>query len=344
MPPVFRKQPGLTYDDVLLVPQHSTGASRAKVGTSTRLGNLHLTVPFVSANMDTVTGPEMAIAMGKLGGLGILHRYATTETVLGWIERIREEDEIAVPSVGIKSEDLQAASRYLEAGLKAICVDVAHGHSDTVAKMVSALKKMGWDTVIAGNVATADATKFLINAGADVIKVGVGPGSMCTTRLVTGHGVPQLTAVLECSEVARSYSKYIIADGGIRHPGDVVKAIAAGAHAVMLGGVLAGTDETPGEWLSMGDGLARKKVFRGMASAAAQTSFRGSVSNGTPEGETTLVDSKGSAADVINVMLGGLRSGLTYHGAANLQDLHEYAEFVEVSGNTVYENGPHGKR
>lgn len=344
MPPVFRKQRGLTYDDVLLVPQRSTGASRANVGLSTRLGRLHLTIPFVSANMDTVTGPEMAIAMSRLGGMGILHRYATPNEVLGWISRIHDEEQLAVPSIGIKEEDLKAAQAYLDAGVCAICVDVAHGHADTVAKTVMALKKMGYETVIAGNVATAEGTLFLIQAGADVIKVGVGPGSMCTTRLVTGHGVPQLTAVLESAEVADKHGKQIIADGGIRHPGDAVKAIAAGAHAVMLGGMLAGTDETPGDWLSMSDGMARKKVFRGMASAAAQTSFRGSVGNGVPEGETTLVDSRGPVSEVVGVMVGGLRSGLTYHGAATLGDLHEYAEFVEVSGNTLHENGPHGKR
>lgn len=344
MPPVFRKQRGLTYDDVLLVPQHSAGTSRANVGLSTRIGKLQMTIPFISANMDTITGPEMAIAMGKLGGLGILHRYATTDTVLGWIKQIQEAGQVAIPSIGIKEEDLPAAAAYLKAGAQAVCVDVAHGHSDTVVKTVAAVKSMGWQTVIAGNVATAEGTRFLLEAGADVVKVGVGPGSMCTTRLVTGHGVPQLTAVLECAAVANEYQRYIIADGGIRHPGDAVKAIAAGAHAVMLGGMLAGTDETPGEWLSMGDGLTRQKVFRGMASASAQTSFRGSVSNGTPEGESTLVNTKGPVAQVVGIMLGGLRSGLTYHGAATLGDLHEYAEFIEVSGNTLYENGPHGKR
>lgn len=344
MPPVFRKQRGLTYDDVLLVPQHSSGNSRSSVGLSTRLGNLHLDIPFVSANMDTVTEVEMAIAMGKLGGLGILHRYADAATVLRWIRDIKAAGGEAVPSVGTKLEDLDTAELYLSEGVNAICVDVAHGHADTVAATVSALKKLGVGTVIAGNVATAEGARFLIQAGADVVKVGVGPGSMCTTRLVTGHGVPQLTAVLECAEVAGEYGKYIIADGGIRHPGDAVKAIAAGAHAVMLGGMLAGTDETPGEWLSIGDGLSRKKVFRGMASAAAQTSFRGSVSNGVPEGETTLVDSRGPVSEVVGIMVGGLRSGLTYHGAATLGDLHEYAEFVEVSGNTLHENGPHGKR
>lgn len=336
------EKPGYTFDDVLLVPSKSL-ASRSVADTQTRLaGNLHLSIPIISANMDTVTELSMALAMHTSGGIGILHRYATPETVIGWIETIeRQFPGRAIPSVGLSFTDRANAEKYWQAGARIICVDVANAYSAAAIFQVSLLKRKGW-TVIAGNVATPEGLLALASVGADVVKVGIGPGSVCTTRLVTGHGVPQLTAIMDCAE-ALSLSVFsetvkIIADGGIRNSGDIVKALAAGAHAVMLGGLLAGCDETPSQ-----NGL---HVYRGMASNDARVNFvahGGSLSwGGAEEGTSTLVDSKGSVVAVLYNLVAGLKSGMSYSGAHTLYDLREFSEFMVVTPNAVKENGPHG--
>lgn len=322
---------GLTFDDVLLVPQYSELASRAEADISTRLGNITLKVPIVSANMDTVTETTMAIAMGESGGLGILHRYASEEAIIKSCKDIIMMGYEAVPSVGVMPEDVKKAISYKEF-TNSICLDVAHGDSKAVVAMILELKKEGYVNIIAGNVATGDGALRLYDVGANIIKVGVGPGSVCTTRIVTGHGVPQLTAI---EDVYKRFSRldnkaYIIADGGIRHSGDIVKALAAGADAVMIGGLLAGTNQSP-----------NKGVYRGMASSEAQMDFKGKVGNGTAEGVSVKIQAKGSVYEIIHQLSGGIRSGLSYSGCKNIEELQKYAIFMTITANGLAESHPH---
>ncbi len=323
-----------TFDDVVLVPQVSDIKSRSEVDIGTKVGNLELDTPIFSANMDCITEVSMAAAMDLSGGAGILHRYADTKTVLHWIRKLQSFGmvETVIPSVGIQALDLETAKAYFDAGVQTVCLDIAHAATNRASVMCSELKKIGFKTVIAGNVATPDGVNVLYQGGADVVKVGVGSGSACSTRVVTGHGVPQVTAIMNCADVARGFGIHIIADGGIRSSGDIVKALAAGAHAVMLGGMLGGTDECP------------RSDFRGMASAEAQKEFRGSISNGTPEGVTYQPSKKGPVHTVLAELKGGIRSGLSYSGVRTLEELRRNAIFAEVTTNGHLEGTPHGKR
>lgn len=326
----------LSFDDALLVPGFSEIKSRKFVDVSTVLAGLSLEIPIISANMDTVTDVGMALAMKRLGGLGIMHRYASTSTILSWIDQFDDKRE-AIPSIGF--DDFEKALCYADAGITTVCIDVAHGHHQRMTKLIPRLKDVGLN-VIAGNVATFSGAMFLAALGADVIKVGIGPGSVCTTRVVTGHGVPQLTAIMDAAAVKNEYPNVgIIADGGIRSSGDGVKALAAGADALMLGGLLAGTDETPGNIRFIDN--KKLKVYRGMASRRAQQDFRGYVS-GTPEGEETFVDARGPVKDILVEFVAGLKSGLSYTGASNLQQLKEMAQWIQVTSAGYKEGLPHG--
>lgn len=332
---------GLTYDDVLIVPSKSAVRSRKDPSLSTRLTRrTKIDLPFISANMDTITESPMALAMGQLGGVGILHRFMTVEQQLEEVRKVRASGlPIIAASIGVNEEGRERAIKLVEAGVNLLTIDIAHGHSVSMIETLQWLKDRFHDRVelIAGNVATPEATEELIRAGADAIKVGIGPGSMCTTRIITGAGVPQLTAVAWCSEVARNHNVPIIADGGLKSSGDVVKALAAGAETVMLGSLLAGCLETPGEI------HGGRKHYRGMASKAAQVSWRGSLPEGmAPEGEATSVAVKGSVRDVIMELAGGLRSGMSYINAADLSEVMEKARFMEMSPNGYRESVAHG--
>lgn len=332
---------GLTFDDVLIVPSKSAVRSRKDPNLSTRLTkNLNLGMPFISANMDTVTESAMAIAMGNMGGVGILHRFMTIEQQIQEVHRVRAAGlKIIGASIGVNEEGLIRAEALVKEGVNLLTIDIAHGHSVAMVEMLQKLRDKFQEKVdlIAGNVATPEATEELIRAGADAIKVGIGPGSMCTTRIITGAGVPQLTAVAWCAEAARSHKVPVIADGGLKSSGDVVKALAAGAETVMLGSLLAGCLETPGEI------HGGKKHYRGMASRAAQVSWRGGLPEGmAPEGEATSVPVKGSAKDVIMELAGGLRSGMSYINAENLSEILEKARFMEMSANGFRESVAHG--
>lgn len=331
----------LTFDDVLLVPQYSEIASRKEVDLSTDLFGKTFALPICSANMDTVTGLTMAAMMSDLGGAGFLHRYTTPQEVAIWVLKLVQCQRIAIPSIGIKDEDFTNALEYMKTGATAINIDIAHGDSAHMMKMIQRLHAEGIK-VIAGNISTYDAAINLAAAGADVLKVGVGPGSMCTTRIVTGHGVPQLTAIEECTKIKQAYPDVrIIADGGIRNSGDCVKALAFGADMAMIGSILSGTDEAPGQIiLTKTDGYA--KEYRGMASSAARSSVAQVDSSYVAEGESTFVKCKGPAKNIIDQLAGGIRSGLSYSGTQNIKQLQEVAEYVIITNNGVLESRPHG--
>jgi IMP dehydrogenase len=333
---------GLTFDDVLIMPKKSEVRSRKDPSLRSRLTKTKfLDTPIISANMDTVTESPMAIAMHKMGGMGIIHRFMNIEKQIAEIEKLKEAGgQIISASIGVNADFKERTASLIKAGVNLLTIDIAHGHSVQMMETLKWLK----DTypaveIIAGNLATPDAAIDLIEAGADAIKVGIGPGSMCTTRIITGCGVPQLTAIALCAEAAASYGVPIIADGGIRTSGDMVKAFAAGADTIMLGSMLSGTMETPGDIVN------GKKQYRGMASKKAQVSWRGDMPLGmAPEGESTYVTVKGHVSDVLHELMGGIRSGMSYVNATTIAEMREKAQFMEMSANGISESRAHGVR
>ncbi len=478
----IRPSPGLTFDDVLLVPKRSGIASRLAVDTRARLTRrISLAIPLISANMDTVTEANMAIAMARAGGLGAIHRFMTSERQAVEVAKVKRAESFVVESpaaippdasvaqarqllaelgiggllvtdalsrllgmltnrdvllapdplapvstvmtpreqlitltvggsqvedleqarsllhahrieklpllnaegetiglvtaqdiikheqyphatkdskghlcvaaaVGVKPGDLQRWEACVAAGADALVVDIAHGHSDHAIQVVRELKQsFPHAEIIAGNVATAQGVRDLADAGADAIKVGVGSGSICTTRIVTGFGVPQLTAIIDCAEAARQVGVPLIADGGIRTGGDLTKALAAGADSAMIGSLLAGTEESPGASV-VRDGR-RYKIVRGMASLSANIERKMVEKGGevdlvdweqvVPEGVEALVPYRGAVIDLLHQLVGGLRSGMSYAGAGTLAELQENAEFIQITGAGMRESGAH---
>jgi IMP dehydrogenase len=475
---------GLTFDDVLLVPKYSDISSRRDVSTATRFSrDIKLGIPIVSANMDTVTESRMAIALARLGGLGVIHRFMSVEDQVNEVSKVKRSEGILIedpitlspdktvreawnltesndiggivvvdaerrvlglvtrrdmalednedrkisevmtprkelitappgvtmerakellhqnrveklpiidgrgrlaglitskdilkrrrfPSatkdekgrlrvaaaIGVKGDHMERAKRLVEVSVDALVVDIAHGHSAHAIETVREIKKkLGAVDVVVGNVATAKATHDLIQAGADGVKVGVGSGSICVTRVVTGFGVPQLTAIIDCCDAAREQGVPIIADGGIRNPGDVTKALAAGASTVMVGSLFAGTEESPGPTI-LRDGV-RYKLTRGMASLASTIDRRirestdvtrdesalieEVIEENVPEGVEGLIPYKGQAEEVVKQLVGGLRSGMSYCGSRTLRDLCRKAEFVRITEAGFKESLPH---
>ncbi|MBU6034025.1 IMP dehydrogenase [Lactobacillus helveticus] len=356
----------LTFDDVLLIPAESHVLPN-EVDLSTKLAdNIKLNIPLVSAGMDTVTEGAMAIAMALQGGLGVVHKNMSIQAQAGEVANVKS---VVVPSnttkaavddqnrllcaaaVGVTSDTFERAEALLEAGVDAIVIDTAHGHSAGVLRKIKEIRDhFPKQTLIAGNVATGDATRALFDAGVDVVKVGIGPGSICTTRIVAGVGVPQITAIYDAASAAREYHKPIIADGGIKYSGDVVKALAAGGNAVMLGSMLSGTTEAPGDIFE--DNGKKYKRYRGMGSMGAMAQahgssdryFQGGVNEANklvPEGVEARVEYKGDVSDVIFQIDGGLRSGMGYCGAANIPELIEKAQFVQITNAGLRESHPH---
>lgn len=333
---------GLAYDDVLIIPTSSPVDSRSNVSLKTSLSpefGLDLDIPFVSAPMDTVTGIEMAQAMADAGGLGFLHRFQSVDSQLAAIEAI---DGPVVGTVGIDGTPDKDAARLAEAGAAAVCIDIAHAHMDrcvqTVTDVVLAVPPN--TPVIVGNVATAQAARDLVEAGADVIKVGIGAGSHCITREVTGVGVPQFTAVCEVvSEVGDEVG--VIADGGIRKSGDVARALCAGADAVMLGGLLGQCTESPAPSIRR-DGELFKNV-RGMASKEARedNELMEADNEEAVEGEATLRPEIGSVDRLLSDFSAGVRSAFSYVGAHTIEEAQENTEFIRVTPSTVERNGVH---
>tara|TARA_Y100000593_G_scaffold14802_1_gene28501 strand:- start:1801 stop:2829 length:1029 start_codon:yes stop_codon:yes gene_type:complete len=320
----------LSFDDVLLVPSYSDIKSRGEVDLSVDMGgNLNLSLPIIASPMDSVSEDEMALAMADAGGISIIHRYNTIERQVELIKRvIAEHYPINVgAAVGVTGDYLERAYAIRAAGVNTICVDIAHGHHTLMKEALDTLRNKFNNSlhIMAGNVATLEGFNDLADWGADSIRVGIGGGSICSTRIQTGHGVPTLQSVMDCAKSDRDAR--LIADGGIKTSGDVVKALAAGADAVMLGSMLAGTDETPGGVFvdKYGDGLDYK-VYRGMASRNAQMDWRGKSSS--PEGISTTVRYKGPVLDVLQDLTGGIKSGFSYSGARTLSELHAKAEFI----------------
>ncbi len=466
---------GLTFDDVLLVPKRSSVVSRSHVSLRTELSrNVSINMPIVSANMDTVTEANMAIAIAREGGIGIIHRFMSIEQQVNEVRRVKRAENIIIEqpytvsqeqrlqdaiskmneynvsgllvtdderlvgiltrrdimfesdgnkrvydvmtknvitakygigieeakdilhkyrieklplvdeknrvkglitakdimrmneyplaakdkkgrllvgaAVGVKGDYMERTDKLLEAGTDIIVIDIAHGHSENAINAIKSIKKAHPTCeLIAGNVATAQGTKDLIEAGVDAVKVGVGSGSICITRIVTGSGVPQLTAIMECTKVAREYNVPVIADGGIRNSGDITKALAAGAHTVMIGSLLAGTDESPG--VSITKNGKRYKIYRGMASFYASLGRKireegalaidEDLNDYVPEGVEALVEYKGSVVEIVRHLLGGLRSGFSYCGARNIDELHRNAEFIRMTTAGYIESMPH---
>ena len=330
---------GITFDDVLLVPSYSEVLPK-DVSLKTRFSkHIELDLPFASAAMDTVTEADMAIAMAKSGGIGVIHKNMPADRQADEVRRVKSAGYKVAAASGITKDAMERVKLLVDAGADAIVLDSAHGHSKGVIDALKAVKKAfpGVDVVV-GNIATANAAKDLIAAGADALKVGIGPGSICTTRIVAGVGMPQITAIADVAEVAGDVP--VIADGGLRYSGDIVKALAAGASCVMCGSMFAGTDEAPGEVV---DGM---KCYRGMGSidamqqGSADRYFQNGGGKLVPEGVVAKVPYKGHVADILFQLAGGLRSGMGYTGSADIPALW-HANFVKISPATVKENHPH---
>ena len=467
---------GLTFDDVLLVPKYSNITSRSQTNLNTKLSrNISLNIPFISANMDTVTESGMAVAMAREGGIGIIHRFLSIEDEVKEVQKVKRSGSVMIENpytitpdqtvsdainyaqeqgvsgllvtdselklvgiltdrdlifetdlsklvkdvmtkdvitaklgisledakellhkhrieklpliddskhvkglitskditnienfpvaskdkkgrplvgaaVGVKGDFMERAESLLEADADVLVVDIAHGHSENAINTVHHIKKAFPDSeLVAGNVATAKGAEDLIKAGVDAVKVGVGSGSICITRVVTGSGVPQLTAVIDCAKVGKDNDIPIISDGGTRNSGDATKALAAGASSVMIGSMLGGTDESPGSLLTKNG--KRFKVYRGMASLAASlgrksketgyVSLEDDLNDYIAEGVEAMVPYKGSITDILKQLTGGIRSGLSYCGAHSIPQMQENAEFIKMSHAGIAESQPH---
>ncbi|MDH3361964.1 MAG: IMP dehydrogenase [Nitrosopumilus sp.] len=466
---------GLTFDDVLLVPKYSDITSRSQTSLNTQLSrNISINIPFVSANMDTVTESSMAVTMARAGGIGIIHRFLTIKEQSNEVLKVKRSGSVMIENpysiyldksvqdaldyagdkeisgllvvdsnsklvgiiterdllfadthmkikdvmtrdvvtakpgvtldeskeilhkhrieklpivddsgiirglitskditnnadfpnaskdkkgrplvgaaVGVKGDFLERSESLLESGVDILVVDIAHGHSENAMSTVRNIKKAFPDCeLIAGNIATANGAEDLIKAGVDAVKVGVGSGSICITRVITGSGVPQLTAVMDCAKIGKDYGIPIISDGGTRTSGDATKALAAGASSVMIGSMLGGTDESPGTVLTKNG--KRFKVYRGMASLAASIGRKsketGSISldddlnDYVAEGVEAMVPYKGTVTDILKQLTGGVRSGLSYCGAHTIQQMQENAEFIKMSRAGFAESQPH---
>ena len=345
---------------MLLIPEYSDLTSRSEVSLRTRFSRrLWINIPISSAAMDTVTEHRMAIALARMGGIGVIHRFMPIERQVEEILKVKEEPvgissseamgrdgRLAIAAaVGVRGDYLVRAEKLYEAGVDAVVVDVAHAHSRLAVEAVKSIRKSLGDDIdiVVGNIATAEAARDLVDMGVDGVKVGIGPGHACTTRIVAGVGVPQLTAIMEVSRVARQYGVPVIADGGIRSSGDIVKALAAGASSVMIGYLFAGTDEAPGKPVIVGG--YKYKLYRGMASNSSyiqRLSIDGQdpedLSSYASEGIEMLIPYRGSVLDVIANLVSGIRSGFSYVGARNIEELWEKARFIVLAPGAIRES------
>ena len=340
----------LTFDDVTLAPKYSD-ILPSEVDTSIVLSKfLKLKIPLLTSAMDTVTESKMAIAIAKAGGIGIIHRNLNIKKQVEEIKKVKKQKLLVGAAVGAGSNELTRAKAILKEGINMIVVDTAHGHTKKVSEMIKFIKKEknSKTALCAGNIATAEAARYLDKLGVDIIKVGIGPGSICTTRLVAGIGVPQLTAILNVRNAIKKSKVKIISDGGIKYSGDLAKAFAAGADAVMIGSLFAGTDETPGKLIKKNGKLF--KSFRGMGSVGAMN--KGSAdryfqskqkdnSKYVPEGVEGLARYKGKVGKVIFKLVGGLRSSMGYLGSKQIKYLRKKPQFIKITKAGFYESMVH---
>ena len=340
----------LTFDDVTLVPKYSE-ILPSDVDTSIKLTqSLKLKIPLLSSAMDTVTESQMAIAMAKAGGLGVIHRNLDIKKQVIEIKKVKKQKLYVGAAVGTGNNEFNRAEAIIKENVEMIVVDTAHGHTKKVSEIIRFIKKKkGKGTSLcAGNIATAEAAKFLISLGVDIIKVGIGPGSICTTRLVAGIGVPQLSAILNVRNGIKNKNVKIISDGGVKYSGDLAKAFAAGADAVMIGSLFAGTDETPGKLIRRKGKLF--KSFRGMGSVGAMNkgsadrysqSKQKDKSKYVPEGVEGFVKYKGKVSNIVFKLIGGLRSSMGYLGSKQIKYLRNKPQFVKITKAGFYESMVH---
>jgi len=331
---------GLSYDDVLLEPQYSNIESRSQIDIGNSLGEVQLNTPIIASPMDTVSSVSMAMAMHKAGAMAILHRYNTPAEQANLVMYAKEripDINIGV-AIGISDDYLMRAELAKTMGAQLLCVDVAHGHHILMERALKTLRDKHGDSfhIMAGNVATVEGFNDLNDWGADSIRVGIGGGSICSTRVQTGHGIPTLQSVMDCSQSDRDAK--IIADGGIKNSGDIVKAIACGADFVMIGSLLAGTTEAPGEVMYDKSGQSFK-AYRGMASKEAQVDWRGRTAS--VEGVSTVVPTKGPAKNTIEQLELGIRSGLSYSGARNIIEFQARVRLITQTPAGQSESGTH---
>jgi len=339
----------LTFDDVLLIPKYS---DVIPLNTNIFLQltkNISLKVPFMSSAMDTVTESKMAIAIAKEGGMGIIHRNLNIKDQSNEVKKVKDKKLLVGAAIGTNQEDLDRARSLTLNGVDLVVIDTAHGHSEKVLRTLSKIKRIIKKVPICvGNIATGEAAKKLYNSGADIIKVGIGPGSICTTRMVAGIGVPQISAIMEVKKALNKKNVKIISDGGIKFSGDIAKALAAGADAIMMGSIFAGTDESPGKKFKSKGKIY--KEYRGMGSIGAmsagsanryfQKNFK-DKSKFVPEGVEGRVEYKGKVAKIIYQLQGGLRSSMGYIGAKNLKEINKKGKFVKITKAGFYESMVH---
>ncbi len=340
----------LTFDDVTLAPKYSEILPSDADTSLSLTKNLKLKIPLLSSAMDTVTESRMAIAMAKAGGIGVIHRNIDIKKQLSEIKKVKKQKLIVGAAVGAAPNEFVRAKEIIKEGVDLIVVDTAHGHTKKVAEIIKYIKKIKTKKIAlcAGNIATLEAAKFLIKLGVDIIKIGIGPGSICTTRLVAGIGVPQLSAILSVRSGLKNKNVKIISDGGIKYSGDLAKAFAAGADAVMIGSLFAGTNETPGKLIKKNGQLFKR--FRGMGSVGAMN--KGSAdryfqkkqkdsSKYVPEGVEGFVKYKGDVGSIIYKLIGGLKSSMGYLGSKKIIKLRNKPQFVKITKAGFYESMVH---
>ena len=339
----------LTFDDILLVPKYSS-VLPSETNLNINLGNnLNLKIPFLSSAMDTVTESRMATAIAQMGGLGIIHRNLSIAKQFKEIKKVKSKNLITGAAVGTANEDLLRAKSILDAGVDLIVIDTAHGHSEKVIKILGKIKKISSKTpVCVGNIATGEAALKLYNEGADILKVGIGPGSICTTRMIAGIGVPQITAIMDVKKSMKNKKIKIISDGGIKFSGDIIKGLAAGADAIMMGSIFAGTKESPGKKFKYKNKFY--KAYRGMGSIGAMSAGSSNryfqknykdKSKFVPEGVEARVSYKGLVGEILYQLQGGLRSSMGYIGAKMIKEIQKKARFVKITKAGFYESMVH---
>ena len=339
----------LTFDDVTLVPQYSSVLPTDTFTECKLSKNLNLKIPLISSAMDTVTESKMAIAISKSGGIGVVHRNLSIENQVIEVQKVKKSNCLVGAAIGVNLNDLERAEELARVKTDLIVIDTAHGHTQKVLTMIKKIKKkLTNPTLCVGNIATGKAARFLADNGVDIVKVGIGPGSICTTRLVAGIGVPQLSAVIDVKKALKKYKTKIISDGGIKFSGDLAKAIAAGADAIMIGSLFSGTTESPGKIIRYKGKFYKK--FRGMGSVGAMNAGSADryyqkkskdISKYVPEGVEGMVKYKGSVKEIVYNLVGGLKSSMGYMGAKTIKDLQKKGKFLKISKAGFYESMVH---